>query len=197
MDNFINVNLAYRAAAENVKGLTQDKFFTRVAELCAHGKIDSKGYRLESGRFADPHVQVPIPADEWSGAAFAHLPPGAATDKARGWVLQRCGSSLWAGVCLKVSDVESAFSKKPQATRGRPKKLAWENEIYPEIFRLMDFHGEFSIVDPEWRSQACLEDEIAAIIEKKLGEAAVPVESTIRIHVAEALKIWRDPKADK
>lgn len=197
MKEYVDIGIAYRAAATLVTGLTQDHFLARVVDLCARGTIDASGYKLECGRIADPHIRIPITAAEWCGSVLAYRWPGVASSGPRGWTMYRDGAGLWSGVLLRVSDVESAFSGKSEETRGRPKKLDWEMEIYPEIFRLMDFNGEFSIVDPDWYAQACLEKQISAILEEMVGDDAVPVESTIRRHVVKALTIWRSPKADK
>jgi hypothetical protein len=56
----------------------------------------------------------------------------------------------------------------------------------------MDHHGEFSLDDPQWKSQADLE---RAILEKFSGRNQYPVESTVRDLIREPLAQWCAQKA--
>jgi hypothetical protein len=60
------------------------------------------------------------------------------------------------------------------------------------VFDLMDNHGELSLDDPQWKSQADLE---RAILEKFSGRNQYPVESTVRDLIHEPLAQWRASKA--
>ncbi|GLI94296.1 hypothetical protein [Methylocystis echinoides] len=83
------------------------------------------------------------------------------------------------------------------AKRGRPQKIDWQGVVYPEVNRLMDHHGEFVPYDPDWYAQISLESKVREFLVRMVGEEATPVTSTIRDHVAKALKLWRDKKAGK
>jgi hypothetical protein len=60
------------------------------------------------------------------------------------------------------------------------------------VFDLMDYHGEFSLDDPQWKSQAGLE---RAIVEKFSGLKQYPAESTVRDLIYEPLAQWRAQRA--
>jgi hypothetical protein len=56
----------------------------------------------------------------------------------------------------------------------------------------MDYHDEFSLDDPEWKSQADLE---RAIREKFSERSQYPAESTVRDLIYKPLAQWRASKA--
>jgi hypothetical protein len=56
----------------------------------------------------------------------------------------------------------------------------------------MDDHDEFSLDDPEWKSQADLE---RAILDKFALSGQRPAESTVRTLIREPLGQWRAQKA--
>jgi hypothetical protein len=56
----------------------------------------------------------------------------------------------------------------------------------------MGYHGEFSLDDPEWKSQADLERAIADKLERS---GKNPAESTVRALIGEPLAQWRAQKA--
>jgi hypothetical protein len=60
------------------------------------------------------------------------------------------------------------------------------------VFDLMDYHDEFSLDDPEWKSQADLERAVADKFERSGIE---PAESTVRALIREPLAQWRAQKA--
>ena len=60
------------------------------------------------------------------------------------------------------------------------------------VFDLMDHHGELSLDDPQWKSQADLE---RAILRKFSERNQYPVESTVRDLIHEPLAQWRASKA--
>jgi hypothetical protein len=60
------------------------------------------------------------------------------------------------------------------------------------VFELMDYHGEFSLDDPEWKSQADLE---RAMLERFAPSENTPAESTVRALIREPLAQWRAQKA--
>jgi hypothetical protein len=78
--------------------------------------------------------------------------------------------------------------------RGRTPSINWE-VVDVEVFRLMDYHGEFMTGDPNWNVKARLEEEIRNFIETKFDTK--PTTSTIRAHVSSALINWRSRKAGK
>jgi hypothetical protein len=60
------------------------------------------------------------------------------------------------------------------------------------VFELMGYHGEFSLDDPEWKSQADLE---RAILDRFARSGKTPAESTVRALIREPLAQWRAQKA--
>ena len=56
----------------------------------------------------------------------------------------------------------------------------------------MDYHGEFSLDDPEWKSQTDLE---RAILDRFAQSGNTPAESTVRALIREPLAQWRAQKA--
>jgi hypothetical protein len=56
----------------------------------------------------------------------------------------------------------------------------------------MDHHDEFSLDDPEWKSQADLE---RAILDKFVLSGKTPAESTVRDLIGEPLAQWGAQKA--
>jgi hypothetical protein len=91
---------------------------------------------------------------------------------------------------------ESAAGGKPAAAphpRGRKPAGNWKI-VDAEVFRLMDYHGEFSDDDPEWNAQARLEAAIADFCQKKFNKP--PSEATIRAHVCQFLKRWRQSRSE-
>jgi hypothetical protein len=56
----------------------------------------------------------------------------------------------------------------------------------------MGYHGEFSLDDPEWKSQADLE---RAILDRFARSGKTPAESTVRALIREPLAQWRAQKA--
>jgi hypothetical protein len=60
------------------------------------------------------------------------------------------------------------------------------------VFDLMDYHDEFSLDDPEWKSQADLE---RAILDRFARFGKTPAESTVRALIREPLAQWRAQKA--
>jgi hypothetical protein len=60
------------------------------------------------------------------------------------------------------------------------------------VFELMGHHDEFSLDDPEWKSQADLE---RAILHKFALSGKTPAESTVRALIREPLAQWRAQKA--
>jgi hypothetical protein len=64
--------------------------------------------------------------------------------------------------------------------------------IDQRVFNLMEHHGEFTAGDLDWNAQARLETAIKDFI----GETFkfIPADSTIRAHVVNALKSWREKR---
>jgi hypothetical protein len=60
------------------------------------------------------------------------------------------------------------------------------------FFDLMDYYDEFSLDDPEWKSQADLE---RAILGKFALSGKTPSESTVRALIRKPLAQWRAQKA--
>jgi hypothetical protein len=81
-----------------------------------------------------------------------------------------------------------------QAGRGgRPPLVDW-TVAKAEIFRLMNYHGEFSADDPEWNAQVRLEEAIQKFCVSKFG--VEPATSTLRGHLGEALRDWRARRSE-
>ena len=90
--------------------------------------------------------------------------------------------SSWIARSVPGRDVH-VRGRKPSYDRASIRK--W-------VFGLMDYHGEFSLDDPEWKSQADLE---RAILERFALSGNTPVESTVRALIREPLAQWRASKA--
>jgi hypothetical protein len=75
--------------------------------------------------------------------------------------------------------------------RGR-KPFYDRTSIRKWVFDLMDHRDEFSLDDPEWKSQADLE---RAILDKLERSGKTPSESTVRALIREPLAQWRAQKA--
>jgi hypothetical protein len=75
--------------------------------------------------------------------------------------------------------------------RGR-KPLYDRTSIRKWVFDLMDYYDEFSLDDPEWKSQADLE---RAILGKFALSGKTPSESTVRALIRKPLAQWRAQKA--
>ena len=76
---------------------------------------------------------------------------------------------------------------------GRPPVVNWEM-VGEEVFRLMDLHSEFSVDDPDWNTQACLEAAIANFCRNKFKKD--PGETTIRTHIHDPLERWRQSRSE-
>jgi hypothetical protein len=75
------------------------------------------------------------------------------------------------------------------------RKRRYDREfIRKSVFDLMDYHGDFSVDDPAWRSQADLEHAIA---EKLANADKSPAESTLRYLIRNPLADWYAQKAEK
>jgi hypothetical protein len=87
-----------------------------------------------------------------------------------------------------------AESAKPAAAPhpgGRRPVVDWKM-VREEVFRLMDYHGEFSDNDPEWNAQARLEEAIADFCENKLKRHVGG--TAIRENIRESLERWRQSR---
>ena len=89
-------------------------------------------------------------------------------------------------------DIEPAPAPTPRPG-GRPPALHWET-VDSKVFRLMDHNGEFCADDPDWNAQARLENAIADFCETKFGIR--PGETTIRDHIREPLRRWRQSRSE-
>ena len=76
---------------------------------------------------------------------------------------------------------------------GRPAKIDW-SVVASEVSRLMEYHGPFSVDDPDWNCKARLEAAVKSFIDQKFGPEAIRSEDTIRRRVTEFLK---KPEAEK
>jgi hypothetical protein len=92
--------------------------------------------------------------------------------------------------------VRRADRAEPAATPhpGGRKPVADWKMVEEEIFRLMNYHGEFSSDDPEWNAQARLEEAIADFCEDKFKK--LPSETTIKEHVRQTLERWRRSRTE-
>jgi hypothetical protein len=81
---------------------------------------------------------------------------------------------------------EAAPAKNPG---GRP-AIAPQDKVDAEVFRLMRLHGEFAADNPDWDSQARLEDAIGDFCETLTGKR--PKETTLKNYVKEPLRRWRE-----
>jgi hypothetical protein len=89
-----------------------------------------------------------------------------------------------------------AESAKPAAVPhpgGRPPVVNWKM-VGEEVFRLMNYHNEFSVDDPEWNAQARLEEAIAAFCEDKFNKR--PSETAIKDNIREPLERWRQSRLE-
>ena len=84
----------------------------------------------------------------------------------------------------------SAKAIKPKGRRGRP-PLEW-SPARTFTFELMEHHGDFTTIDPEWNAQARLEEKVKELFEK---QGFYPAESTIRSNVVKFLREWRAQRA--
>ncbi len=87
--------------------------------------------------------------------------------------------------------VVSGGDDVPRRSSGR-KRLYDRTRIQTLVFDKMDYHGDFSPDDPEWKSQAALE---RAIADELARSGMTPVESTVRALIGEPLAQWRAKKA--
>jgi hypothetical protein len=97
----------------------------------------------------------------------------------------------WRKLLIRKISVNK-FWPQPKKRGGRPPILSWEL-VEQKVIKLMDHHGDFSAADPEWNSQAKLEEKIGEFCEDKFGVR--PAESTIRDHAVKFYKTWQDSKA--
>jgi hypothetical protein len=93
---------------------------------------------------------------------------------------------LWPAPTAAVGRDEPG-TKALLGKKGRKPKIDWQM-VDAAMTGLMELHGEFSLDDPDWNSQACLERAVGDYIDKKFGENAIRAESTIRKHVAAFLE---------
>jgi hypothetical protein len=87
--------------------------------------------------------------------------------------------------------IVSGGDDAPRRSSGR-KRLYDRTRIQTLVFDKMDYHGDFSPDDPEWKSQAALERVIA---DELARSGMTPVESTVRALIREPLAEWRAKKA--
>ena len=90
-------------------------------------------------------------------------------------------------VFLRTADFRrwlAQHSRHPK--RGAKPKYNWA-AAQEEFRRLMKHHGRLSSDDPEWNSQARIEEAIEKYFEKQLGPDAAPSESLIRQKVSQWL----------
>ena len=96
----------------------------------------------------------------------------------------------------RVDDDWTSQSQRPikrTGRRGRKASYDWTG-ARAEFDRLMEHHGDLTIDDSEWSSQADVERAIADWFSQSFDSE--PVESMIRTHVAEWLKQHEADKAD-
>jgi hypothetical protein len=87
--------------------------------------------------------------------------------------------------------------EKPPAVarnRGGAAPIADWEMVDQEVFRLMDENGEFIDADPQWNAQARLEKAISDYCETAFHTR--PGENTVRTHVRNALKLWRQRRTE-
>jgi hypothetical protein len=80
----------------------------------------------------------------------------------------------------------------PKNKGGRPLTVDWDGTVKTEMFRLMDYYGDFGPDVPEWNAQARLEEKLEEFCKKKFKKR--PVISTIRDHITPWLAEWRAGK---
>jgi hypothetical protein len=116
------------------------------------------------------------------GDFFQPGPPAVTNGCLRPVLFKEVEFSSWIARNVPGRDVH-VRGRKP--AYHRPSVRKW-------VFDLMDHHGEFSLDDPQWKSQADLE---RAILEEFLGHNQYPVESTVRELIREPLAQWCAQKA--
>jgi hypothetical protein len=89
------------------------------------------------------------------------------------------------------ADIESAPALPHPG--GRPPAVDWEM-VGREVWRLMNHHGEFSADDPDWNAQARLESALADFCETTFDKR--PSETTIKDHIREPLRRWRQSRSE-
>ena len=92
-----------------------------------------------------------------------------------------------------TSEIQSETPAAAPHPGGRPFVVNW-SMVDEEVFRLMNDNGEFSVDDPEWNAQARLENAIADFCETKFGIR--PGETTIKDHIREPLRRWRQSRSE-
>jgi hypothetical protein len=90
----------------------------------------------------------------------------------------------------------ASVKESPAADRnpGGATPVADWGMVDQEVFRLMDQNGEFIDGDPEWNAQARLEKAISDYCETTFHIR--PGENTVRTHVRNALKVWRQQRTE-
>ena len=81
---------------------------------------------------------------------------------------------------------------EPPRKRGRKERIQWDR-IKTEMMRLMDHHGDFDPVDPEWNVQARLEEALKQYCQDKFGEE--PSDGALRTKLPDWLDEWRFKKS--
>jgi hypothetical protein len=100
------------------------------------------------------------------------------------------GQPHWTDILIVASNAESANNQR-NVNSGRKPKWDWQ-AIEKFVFDRMDYHGEFSVDDPEWRGVADLEREIQVHFGGASG--AGPSHSTLA-NVPAMVERWRKQKS--
>jgi hypothetical protein len=83
------------------------------------------------------------------------------------------------------------LSNTPRQKPGPKPDFEW-GEIETKCYDLMDYHGEFTLDDPEWDCQARLETALMNFCEETWGRRPAP--STLRERLPNWLSAWRERK---
>jgi hypothetical protein len=180
----LRAGLALMLAGKDAKVTLCGKATFRLPEFPGGIAPPSMVRKIEPSELAELTLVVDGARDWLGPTQFADEYPeiGQGTNSVRfvGVVIHRESLRRW------LADLSGKASGRKQGPRDA---YPWQ-KMEAQLIRLMDYHGDFSADDPEWDSQARLEEKLMAFCQQECRRS--PSESQLRTRMRPWLVAWRN-----